>query len=84
MQYVKYSIQCVFQESGSINSFQGSSLRGAFGHALKKAVCTVQKKSCDVCLLKKQCLFTRLFPVAENTDGNLLSKKIPTIPPPMS
>lgn len=78
MLYAKYLIKCEFQEDGTLNTFKGSALRGAFGHALKKAVCTVHKKECTSCILSKQCLFARLFLEKENPTD----KKLPSIPYP--
>jgi hypothetical protein len=43
-------------------SWKGSLLRGAFGHALKKTVCTMRSSQrCDDCLLRSQCGYTRIF-----------------------
>ncbi len=43
-------------------SWKGSLLRGAFGHALKKTVCTMRAgQRCDDCLLRSQCAYTRIF-----------------------
>lgn len=61
MLYAKYTIRCMFEEAGTLNVFKGSALRGAFGHALKKAVCTVQKKECAHCILQSQCLYAQFF-----------------------
>jgi len=43
-------------------SWKGSLLRGAFGHALKKTVCTMRPgQLCDDCMLRSQCAYTRIF-----------------------
>jgi hypothetical protein len=43
-------------------SWKGSLLRGAFGHALKKTVCTMRPgQRCDDCMLRFQCAYTRIF-----------------------
>lgn len=43
-------------------AWKGSLLRGAFGHALKKTVCTMRSSQrCDDCLLRSQCGYTRIF-----------------------
>lgn len=43
-------------------SWKGSLLRGAFGHALKRTVCTMNKEQlCENCMLRDQCAYTRMF-----------------------
>ena len=61
MLYSHYTIQCRFLESGTLNVFKGSALRGAFGYALKRAVCTVREKECATCILHGQCLFAKFL-----------------------
>ncbi len=41
---------------------KGSMLRGAFGHALKRAVCVMKAgQTCLSCMLRAQCVYTRIF-----------------------
>jgi hypothetical protein len=41
---------------------KGSMLRGAFGHALKSTVCVMDSgQSCEKCMLRAQCVYTRIF-----------------------
>ena len=55
--------------------FLGSTLRGAFGHALKESVCVISHRDCSGCLLVERCLYPRLFePEARNGEG-LLAKR---------
>jgi len=43
-------------------AWKGSLLRGAFGHALRRTVCTMkQGQLCENCMLRAQCAYTRLF-----------------------
>lgn len=42
-------------------NFPGSAWRGAFGHALKKAVCVVRGTPCSQCLLKNACAYSYVF-----------------------
>ncbi|MBI3358798.1 MAG: CRISPR system precrRNA processing endoribonuclease RAMP protein Cas6 [Nitrospirae bacterium] len=44
--------------------YKGSAFRGGFGHALKKAVCTVEHKICERCLLRTHCLYPYIFETA--------------------
>ena len=39
----------------------GSTLRGAFGHALKAISCSVQHQDCERCLLSEVCLYPSIF-----------------------
>lgn len=55
--------------------FLGSTLRGAFGHALKESVCVMSHRDCSRCFLVERCLYPRLFePEARNGEG-LLAKR---------
>jgi hypothetical protein len=41
--------------------FLGSTLRGAFGHALKEAVCVMEHRDCARCLVAERCIYAYLF-----------------------
>ncbi len=41
--------------------FLGTTLRGAFGHALKAITCSMPHGDCSRCFLVKHCLYPRLF-----------------------
>ena len=41
--------------------YKGSTLRGGFGHAFRKVVCTFRGKPCDDCLLAQQCVYSSVF-----------------------
>ena len=42
--------------------WKGSLLRGAFGQALRQVACAMpRRQTCSPCLLRKQCVYTRLF-----------------------
>jgi len=46
----------------NLPEWKGSLLRGAFGHALRRTVCTMKAgQDCRDCLLISQCAYTRLF-----------------------
>src|SRR2546423_14245363 len=42
-------------------SFLGSTLRGAFGHPLKDAVCVMEHRDCERCLVAERCVYPYLF-----------------------
>lgn len=41
--------------------YHGSALRGAFGHAFKKACCAIRVNDCRECQLKGQCVYAYMF-----------------------
>ncbi len=41
--------------------YKGSTLRGAFGVAFKHAVCIVQHRDCERCLIREQCVYPYIF-----------------------
>lgn len=53
-------------------SFLGSTLRGAFGHALKEAVCLMEHRDCARCMLAERCLYPYLFETPAPPDLPLL------------
>lgn len=44
-----------------LGEFPGSAWRGAFGHALKRAVCVTRERRCESCLLYRTCLYPYVF-----------------------
>ncbi|MBI5558669.1 MAG: hypothetical protein HY885_13635 [Deltaproteobacteria bacterium] len=57
----KYFFHCRFTSPASLPAFKGSMLRGAFGHALKKVVCALRRKTCADCLLSATCVYSLIF-----------------------
>jgi len=52
----------VAEEPARLPPYKGSMLRGAFGHALRKTVCTQgPRQPCRSCPLRPTCVYTRLF-----------------------
>lgn len=54
--------------------YPGSAWRGAFGHALKKAVCVVRNTPCDQCLLKQACAYSYVFETPPPADTEKMRK----------
>lgn len=50
-----------FLGSGSLPSFRGTTLRGAFGYALKDTVCALRRQECGTCLCRSRCAFPNVF-----------------------
>ena len=61
--------------------YKGSSFRGAFGHALKKVVCTRRDKDCSQCLLKGQCVYSYVFETPPPANTKIM-RKYPAAPHP--
>ena len=61
MLYGQYRFHCRLDRDAALPAYKGSTFRGAFGIALKQVVCALKRRSCDGCLLRGQCLYTRVF-----------------------
>lgn len=57
----QYQLQFSTIEQLQLPAFPGSAWRGAFGHALKKAVCVVKQQACSSCMLKTSCAYSYVF-----------------------
>ncbi|HET9677541.1 MAG TPA: hypothetical protein VFP21_08575, partial [Solirubrobacterales bacterium] len=64
-------------------AFQGSMLRGAFGHALRRTVCSMgPEQTCESCRLRRACVYTRLFETFIEGEPPPLMRGLPTSPRP--
>lgn len=65
----RYTFTIITQETLKLPPYKGSTLRGGFGHAFKKVVCTFRDRACDDCLLKQRCVYSYVFetPPPENS-----------------
>jgi hypothetical protein len=61
MLFGRYQISCELETEGFLPSFKGSTFRGAFGAALKRAVCAARQSECKACLLSSRCLYAQTF-----------------------
>lgn len=52
----------------------GSAWRGAFGHALRRAVCITGKPVCDDCPVRDSCTYTEVFETRPPKDDSFLSR----------
>lgn len=55
------SFSIVPEQQFSAPAFDGSMLRGGFGHALKRLVCVMRQRECAGCPLERGCLYIRIF-----------------------
>lgn len=60
--YLRLRATLEAEQPASLPPFQGSMLRGAFGHALRRTVCVMgPEQPCASCLLRHACSYTRIF-----------------------
>lgn len=57
----RYEIQLRATDAARLPAFPGSALRGAFGHALKRAVCVMPHRACERCLVASRCIYPYVF-----------------------
>ncbi len=50
-----------FLEPCELPEFKGSTLRGGFGHALKRSICLYKNKICSECHLRQECAYAYIF-----------------------
>lgn len=71
------------QHAGPLPAFKGSMLRGAFGHALRRTVCVMgPQQPCASCLLRRQCVYPRLFETFIDGDPPRFLRGLDTAPRP--
>ncbi|MGQ0658987.1 MAG: CRISPR system precrRNA processing endoribonuclease RAMP protein Cas6 [Chromatiales bacterium] len=57
----KYRFLFAGDPAARLPAFAGSAWRGAFGHALKRAVCVTRLPCCSECLLYRSCAYPYIF-----------------------
>jgi hypothetical protein len=57
----RYQLRLRAARQAELPAFLGSTLRGAFGHALKQAVCIMQHRDCERCMVAERCIYPYLF-----------------------
>jgi len=65
MLYGKYDFHCALKTESILPAYKGSTFRGVFGLALKKVVCALKQQDCNDCILKKRCVYSRIFETGE-------------------
>jgi len=60
--YLRLRFTLQAEEPAMLPEFQGSMLRGAFGHALRRLACSLgPEQPCATCPLRRACAYPRLF-----------------------
>lgn len=81
MGLTKIDLRFTAMDALSLPLYKGSTLRGGFGHAFRKVVCAVKKKTCDDCLLKHKCAYSYIFETPPPVDTAIM-RKYPRAPHP--
>ncbi|MFL6214584.1 MAG: CRISPR system precrRNA processing endoribonuclease RAMP protein Cas6 [Blastocatellia bacterium] len=71
LDFARYQLKLRATQSVSLPAFLGSTLRGAFGHALKQAICVMPHGDCARCLVAERCIYPYLFETAAPPTGLL-------------
>ncbi len=69
------------EETLYLPRYKGSTLRGAFGAALRQIMCATKQPDCNTCLLGEQCLYCSTF---ETSRGNRAVARPYVIEPPLT
>lgn len=70
-------------EPARLPPYKGSMLRGAFGHALRRAACAMgPDQACASCRLRSPCVYTRLFETYVDGEPPPFLKGLTTAPRP--
>ena len=85
----KYRINVMAIEPIRLPEYKGSALRGLFGHAMKRVVCTAKNQECDACLLRLKCIYSAIMesPIPEEHPHHRKYKNAPhpyIIVPPLT
>ncbi len=68
MQVDTLTFHCSFLSEAILPPYKGSTLRGGFGHALRRTCCGLRRRSCAGCILAAACCYAIVFE-SERLDG---------------
>lgn len=81
--YLRLRVTLRAQAPARLPAYKGSLLRGAFGHALRRAVCAMGRgHECSSCPLRRACLYTKLFETFIEDEPPPMLRGLPTSPRP--
>jgi len=60
---------CRWQSAARLPDYAGSTLRGAFGWALRRCACMLKSQDCPTCILNKSCAYAFLFATERYSDN---------------
>lgn len=70
--YVTLDVTMTAQAAAQLPPYKGSTIRGAFGHAFRRAACPF--RACPPCLLPKTCPYTYVFETPPRDDAGLFAR----------
>lgn len=71
----RYRFEFEVEEDLLLPAYSGSTLRGIFGHALKRVACMTKAKSCDGCPLLQTCPYPEIFEAPVPVNSTLAKNK---------
>ncbi len=81
--YLRLRCTLFARERAFLPVYKGSLLRGAFGHALRRAVCAMGPgQTCESCRLRRACVYTNLFETFVEGEPPPFLAGLPTSPRP--
>ncbi len=80
-QCIRISVIAKAEEPIRVPGYPGSTLRGAFGCALRQCVCPVRQENCRGCVIKNECVYSYIFETPPPEDAEIL-RKYPFVPHP--
>jgi len=86
--FSRYTFVLEAEETLHLPPYKGFALRGGFGHAFRRVVCTIRTADCDTCLLASRCVYAYIFETSphEGTEALRLYRRVPhpfVIEPPL-
>lgn len=69
MRHGSMDFSLVSEQAVPAPTFDGSMIRGAFGHALKRLVCVMRRPDCTGCPLEAVCLYVSVFETRAGAQG---------------
>ncbi|MFQ5900754.1 MAG: CRISPR system precrRNA processing endoribonuclease RAMP protein Cas6 [Thermodesulfobacteriota bacterium] len=72
--FARFTFLLKAKDNLALPSYKGSTLRGGFGHAFKRVVCTIRGKPCPECLLFEKCVYSYIFETPPPKDTQIMRK----------
>ena len=72
--FSKYIFSITPKTTLLLPSYNGSTLRGGFGHAFRRIICAFKGKECTDCLLRHQCVYAYVFETPIPADAQIMRK----------
>jgi len=80
MLFGRYEFRCTLLDDAVLPPYKGSTFRGAFGGALRQAVCVTRQSDCLKCLLSSRCVYAQTFESGVRARDKTLSNASPPLP----